>query len=134
LVIDSILIPLHLKNYEAMAKKFEIDKVVLNADILPSKEFLTYSNSIKGIFNVTFPSYFSLDTNFSNYDNVFGKDIVEFFSSNSSNLNNIALGVTNNSLTDSDKQNIIKYLDNIAKNEDFNVINSNSNVKNDFGR
>ena len=100
-----------------MAKTFEIDKVVLNADSLSNKKFLNYSNSASGILNVTFPASFSVDTNFSNYDNIFGKDIVEFFPSNSSNFNNIALGATNNSLalpnnslTVSDKQNITNYL------------------------
>jgi hypothetical protein len=134
-VIVTILIPLHLKGNEAMAKTFEIDKVVLNADSLPNKKFLHYSNSASGILNVTFPAFFSLDTNFSNYDNIFGKDIVEFYPSNSSNSNNIALGVTNNSLTVSDKQNITNYLDQSAKNQNFSVISSNSNshVKNESG-
>jgi hypothetical protein len=132
-VIASILVPFHLKDYEAMAKTFDIDKVVLNADSLPSKKFLNYSNSASGILNVTFPASFSLDTNFSNYDNIFGKDIIEFFPSNSSNFNNIALGVTNNSLAVSDKQNITNYLDHSAKNQNFIVINSNSHVKDELG-
>ena len=132
-VIATILIPLHLKGNEAMAKTFEIDKVVLNADSLPNKKFLNYSNSASGILNVTFPASFSLDTNFSNYDNIFGKDIVEFYPSDSSNFNNIALGVTNNSLAVSDKQNITNYLDHSAKNQNFSVINSNSHVKNESG-
>jgi hypothetical protein len=134
-VIVTILIPLHLKGNEAMAKTFEIDKVVLNADSLPNKKFLNYSNSASGILNVTFPAFFSLDPNFSNYDNIFGKDIVEFYPSDSSNSNNIALGVTNNSLAVSDKQNITNYLDQSAKNQNFSVISSNSNshLKNESG-
>ncbi len=133
-VIATILIPLHFKDNEVMAKTFEIDKVVLNADSLPNKKFLNYSNSASGILNVTFPASFSLDTNFSNYDNIFGKDIVEFYPSNSSNSNNIALGVTNNSLTVNDKQNITNYLDQSAKNQNFSVMfNSNSHVKNESG-
>ena len=123
-VVFGILTSFHVMNYEAISTTWQIDKVILNADLSTSKKFQNYSNSENGISNIKFPSYLSIDTNLSNYENIFGKDVVQFFPTSSTNFNNISLGATAHSLVDNEKHNITNFFKNIAVNEEYNFINS----------